>query len=804
MNRIAPREQGGVPEAARNALPPQIHDHALLRWIGGGAYGDVWLGRGVTGAFRAIKVVEQKRFPEVRAYEREFEGVKHFDSISRQHPAFVNILHVGRNDRAGYFYYVMEVADDPVRRKMIDPSCYVAHTLKWELDEYGRLPLDRCLQVALTLTAGLQYLHDHDLVHRDVKPANIIFANQCWKLADIGLVTKIDDTGSVVGTPGFMAPDNQRQPSADLYSLGKLLYQISTGLDPRKYPELPTDFSNDDGRWRSFWDLVCRACEIEPAKQFRSAAHMRQHFARLCPSPPDELPDARPIAPIEPKVLNVAVLYRRNVQPDEYVFGLLQTRLLKNHCRVLGDSPASSDAKWAREVEAMIAQADAVIALLSPASVESEVFAYELEMAHDSARRRQGEPRLLPVRVQSNPSLPSSLASILRPWPAFSWNGPEEDERLLASLVEALKSPVTVTILQRAHRVEATTGPVSMDSQYYIERPDDEEFRRAIARRDSLILIKGPRQMGKTSLLIRGLRQAKANQLQMAFTDLQKFSALDFETPDKFYLAICQSLADHLADQIELKTSLEKTWDSRLSVHSNFEHYLRRQVLSKISTHLIWGIDEVDRLFGCPFGYEVFRLFCTWQAARQLVPLWERLTLVLAYVTEAHLFTSDFAEFPPIGTRLALGDFLPEKLAELNRLHGSPLKTSKDLARFMNLLGGQPFLVRHGLNHLAMHDLSMDEFESQADRDEGIFSDHLRYLLLCLAKNEALLDVVRAVLRGQRPIPLEAFYRLSSAGVIVGESPADTVPRCRLYADYLRRHLGVGLTPSGTASTMSP
>src|SRR6266571_7650156 len=91
---------------------PSIPDHELLRRIGGGSYGEVWLARNVLGDYRAVKVIYRDKFEHDRPFEREFEGIQKFEPISRLHESQVDILHVGRNDAAGYFYYVMELAED--------------------------------------------------------------------------------------------------------------------------------------------------------------------------------------------------------------------------------------------------------------------------------------------------------------------------------------------------------------------------------------------------------------------------------------------------------------------------------------------------------------------------------------------------------------------------------------------------------------------------------------------------------------------------------------------------------------------
>src|ERR1041385_2812315 len=92
--------------------PPPVPDYELIRQIGGGAYGEVWLGRSTaTGILRAVKIVYRRTFDDERPYEREFEGIQRFERLSREHPGQLALFHVGRNAAAGCFYYVMELAD---------------------------------------------------------------------------------------------------------------------------------------------------------------------------------------------------------------------------------------------------------------------------------------------------------------------------------------------------------------------------------------------------------------------------------------------------------------------------------------------------------------------------------------------------------------------------------------------------------------------------------------------------------------------------------------------------------------------
>src|SRR6266436_2536929 len=88
---------------------PSIPDHELLRRIGEGSYGEVWLARNKLGTLRAVKVVYRRTFEDARPFERELRGIQKFEPISRSHDGLVDILQVGGTEE--YFYYVMELAD---------------------------------------------------------------------------------------------------------------------------------------------------------------------------------------------------------------------------------------------------------------------------------------------------------------------------------------------------------------------------------------------------------------------------------------------------------------------------------------------------------------------------------------------------------------------------------------------------------------------------------------------------------------------------------------------------------------------
>jgi CHASE2 domain-containing sensor protein len=275
----------GTTVVARSNEPFQekapVGDHELLRLVGRGAYGEVWLARDVIGSLHALKIVHRRTFSDSAPYDREFKGMQKFTPISHLHPNLVRILHVGRNDVEGYFFYVMERADALNKTESLEK--YRPHTLGAELEQRGRLPVGDCVKIGLRLTSALAYLHSQGLLHRDIKPANIIFIGGEPKLADIGLVTTASSDGdpSLVGTEGYFPSKGLGAPSADTYSLGKVLYELYTGLSRHKFPSLPEDLDNFTDSLIELNQIVIRACESEPGDRYLSAMDMHHDLSAL-------------------------------------------------------------------------------------------------------------------------------------------------------------------------------------------------------------------------------------------------------------------------------------------------------------------------------------------------------------------------------------------------------------------------------------------------------------------------------------------------------------------------------------------
>lgn len=757
-----------------------------------------------------------------RKFREEIEALARID-----HPGVVGVMHAGDLPDGRPFIVMQYIEGGSLRALM----------------KQGAMEFARAANIIRQIGHAIGSAHSRGIIHRDLKPENIMLqsleeGDEHVRLIDFGIATVHDSQAAatpnnatstrVAGTVFYMAPEQLQgrpSPASDIFAIAVLAYEMLTGerpFNPRSpyevletlragvrarptqlRPDLPAEAEEIILSALSFEESARPARAREFVDRLAQALNARvgQTTAQSLPSLPSQAPSTQaastevlPTAKDFPVTntavgevpAHVALLYKRNAEPDEHVLRLLEGALTAEGYNVFVDRNMKVGVEWAKEIEWQVRTADAVVPLLSQASMSSEMLAYELQIAHEAAQR-SGKPRVLPVRVAYEGALPEAITSVLAHIQYALWSGPDDDQRLASELLNALGSPDSSAV-GAERKIEPPGGAVPLDSKFYLVRPTDALFLEALRRRDSIVLVKGARQMGKTSVLARGLQQARAEGSRVVVTDFQKLNASDLESAEQFFIA----LGGLIADQLDLDVYPEDVWKPRRAPSVNFERYVRREILEKIENTLVWGMDEVDRLFTCPFGSEVFGLFRTWHNERAVDPdaPWGRLTLAIAYATEAHLFITDQNQSPfNVGTRLELRDFSPDQLAELNARHGSPLRDGSELERFHRLLGGHPYLVRRALHEMVTRGLTLDAFEEIAGRDEGPFGDHLRRILVLLARDTVLADITRAILSGQPCPTSEAFYRLRSAGVMTGETQTELRPRCQLYADYLKRNL---------------
>ncbi len=252
--------------------------------FGEGAYGKVFLARNESKEWEALKVVYLAKFDQnADPYDREFKGVNHYQPLSALHPGLLRVNFVSQKEN-GYFYYIMELGDAVQPGWEINPAIYKPRDLVNVREHLPgkRLPTMECIRIGITLCDALEFLHQRGFTHRDIKPQNVIFVNGQPRLADVGLIAEIrpDQERSIVGTPGYMppAPEVPGTPEADIYSLGMVLYVLSTGGAAARFPEISSTMieSRTQTEFYALNAVILKACQIDPAQRFSAAAEMRE------------------------------------------------------------------------------------------------------------------------------------------------------------------------------------------------------------------------------------------------------------------------------------------------------------------------------------------------------------------------------------------------------------------------------------------------------------------------------------------------------------------------------------------------
>jgi len=254
------------------SLPPDaLPDFTILGTAGEGAFGTVLVVRDQTGVPMALKVLHRGDHTE-----REHAALVSIRSRPGKHPGLIDIHHVG-TAATGHLYYTMPLADPATSSRPGEPG-YAPRTLARHLRDHGPMPPAELRPLAASLLDTAAWLHANGIAHRDIKPGNILFVSGAPKLADLGLACSSEVDNRPAGTPTYLPPDGSTGADADLYALGKVLYECATGADPDDYPSLPRAYLS--GPWKNagpaFNKFLHRACAPAAADRFASAADFRQ------------------------------------------------------------------------------------------------------------------------------------------------------------------------------------------------------------------------------------------------------------------------------------------------------------------------------------------------------------------------------------------------------------------------------------------------------------------------------------------------------------------------------------------------
>lgn len=336
--------------------------------------------------------------------------------------------------------------------------------------------------------------------------------------------------------------------------------------------------------------------------------------------------------------------------------------------------------------------------------------------------------------------------------------------------------------------LEHPSGQVPLDSSFYIKRfPIEERCYEQIHKPGSLIRIKAPRQMGKSSLLARIIDKSQSQGDSTVTLDFQLAAQQIFANSDKFLRWFCASvgLALNIPNQINQYWDLADIVGSSMACKAYFEEYL----LPTIDKPLTLGLDEVDKVFEYPEIYrDFFGLLRALHEEGKRREIWKKLRLVIVHSTEVYV-PLDINQSPfNVGLSVELPEFNHEQILDLAQKHQLNFSQT-EVEELMNLVGGHPFLVRLTLYHIANKNVTLTQILQNPTSSSSIYADHLRRQSLILTQQPELADAMKDVVTNNYvQLSTVTKFKLQSIGLVKLQEDI-VVSRCNLYRQYLQTNL---------------
>ena len=264
--------------------------YEILEEIGSGGMATVYKARcKLLNRYVAVKVLRDE-FANDAEFIKRFQ-VEAQSAASLSHPNIVSIYDVGNED--GLHYIVMELIE--------------GKTLKEIIKEKGKLPWREAVGIASQIASGLSQAHQNHIVHRDIKPHNIIITKDgVAKVTDFGIAKAVSNStinafGSTIGSVHYFSPEHARggytDEKSDIYSLGVVLYEMCTGKLPfdgetpvavalkhlQENPKEPIELCKELPQ--AVNDIIMKAMKKDPSERYESAAEMYKDLQSVLSNP---------------------------------------------------------------------------------------------------------------------------------------------------------------------------------------------------------------------------------------------------------------------------------------------------------------------------------------------------------------------------------------------------------------------------------------------------------------------------------------------------------------------------------------
>lgn len=335
---------------------------------------------------------------------------------------------------------------------------------------------------------------------------------------------------------------------------------------------------------------------------------------------------------------------------------------------------------------------------------------------------------------------------------------------------------------------EFPQGQVPLDSSLYIQRGNLETTCcNSVMKPGALIRIRAPKQMGKTSLMARILDYARQQDYATVTLNFELASTDVLEQTDDFLRWFCVMVGKAL----QLPNRLNEYWEPICGSSSNCTEYFEAYLLPELARPLVLALDNIDAIFNYPnLATDLFSMLRAWyESARYGGPgseVWQQLRLITVYSTEVYIPLSIHQSPFNVGIPINLPNFTLDQVNSLVKCHQLDWLAT-DLNKLMDLVGGNPYLVRLTLYHAQKQSLSMDDICETALGTESIYGGHLEKKFWTLQSNPDLLKAMIQLITEDNTVCLPPVTRLKlhGMGLIAVQNGKITV-MCSLYYRYFQ------------------
>lgn len=335
-------------------------------------------------------------------------------------------------------------------------------------------------------------------------------------------------------------------------------------------------------------------------------------------------------------------------------------------------------------------------------------------------------------------------------------------------------------------------GPVSLRSPFYIERlPVEPNCYDSLVQPGSLIRIKGPKQIGKTSLMARIIDFGRAQEYATVTLNLELASTDILSNVDRFFRWLCVMVSKAL----DLPARLDDYWEELCGSSYNCTEYFEGHLLSALEEPIVLALDNADIVFHYPtVAADFFGMLRAWYESARYgdadSDTWKKLRLVVVYSTDVYI-PLPFHQSPfNVGMFVELPGFTVDQIATLVKRYQLDW-TLQDVEALMRLVGGHPYLVQVTLYHAKQLSLSLADIESDAIAPNSIYSAHLQQQFWALQPHNSLLSGFQQIISATEPQAIDPVALLKLEGLgLVKLDQGRALPAFELYCRYFENLFG--------------